>query len=86
MRIDFNPFEVQELHDLLSLVCRRAPGENEHLETALKKLRRSGKSRICRHCKSNMSRRKNRLCDPCHSYKERFGLLPPQQVLGMRAG
>lgn len=85
MRLDFNPYEVQELHDLVSLVCRRAPGENKHLETAMKKLRRAGRSKVCKHCRRNMSRRKDRICDACNSYRAFRGHLPPQEVLGKRA-
>lgn len=85
MRVDLNPDEVQELHDALALICGREPGERPHLETAMKKLRRVGRGRLCRHCGERMSRRKNRLCDACNAYGSRFGKLPPGEVLERRA-
>jgi hypothetical protein len=85
MKIDFNPDEVMEIHDVLVFVCRRAPGENKHLETALKKLRRAGSSRLCVHCRSRMSRRRDRICDACNTYRYRTGELPPHEVLTRRA-
>jgi L-asparaginase II len=81
LRIDFNPDEVMEVHDLLNLVCGRAPGANKHLETAIKKLRRAGASRVCVHCGTRMSRRKDRICDACNSYRSYKGVLPPYEVL-----
>lgn len=85
MRLDFNPHEVLELHDIVSLICRRAPGENKHLETALRKLRKAGASRMCVHCRSRISRRKDRICDACNSYRSYKGELPPHKVLTRRA-
>lgn len=40
--IEFTLDEVREVHDILSLVCRRAPGMNLHLESALGKFREVG--------------------------------------------
>lgn len=42
MRLDLNPDEIRELHDLAAFVCQRAPGQNEALERAMWKLREAG--------------------------------------------
>lgn len=85
MNVNLNVYEVQEIHDLLNLVCGRAPGMNEHLETGLRKLRRAGRSRLCQHCRVNMSQRKDRICNACNTYREFRGELPERDVLDRRA-
>lgn len=77
--------EILEIHDLIAFVLRRAGEEaNPALRSALKKLRRAGLDLRCRHCGERMTRRKDRICDPCNTYSHVYGKMPPDKVLAKR--
>lgn len=74
--------EVVETHDLLAHLIRHAKGqESPALRSMMKKLRRLGISLRCKHCDNRMARREDGICDPCHAYRDHYGLLPPPKTL-----
>lgn len=84
MRVDLTTEEVREVHDLLVFVCRRSPGTNKRLEAVIRKLGKVGSPKVCVHCRSRLSRRKDQVCDPCNTYRHDRGELPPHAVLTRR--
>ncbi len=48
--------------------------------------RGSRQENICTHCAEFFSRRRNQLCDACHSYNQKYDRLPSVKVLRQRAG
>lgn len=83
--VELTADEVVEVHDLIAFVLRRAGGDaNPALKSALKKVRKAGLELRCQHCDERMTRRDDRICDPCNVYRHVYGKLPPPKVLAKR--
>lgn len=74
--------ELVEVHDLLAFVLRR--GGNDTLESAFRKLRKAGLALRCVHCRERMTRRRDKICDACNTYRHANGELPADPVLSRR--
>lgn len=90
MKVDLTIEEVLALHELgaYSLHSSRVDISDPDvapLVSAVRKLREAGGEKFCRHCRERVSRRKDRICDPCNTYRSKYGELPPERVLERRA-
>lgn len=88
MKIDATIEEVLAAHDVLSYSLMRADRDDpdvQRLERFVGKLRKAAADKFCAHCSIRPSRRKDRICDPCNTYRAKYGELPPKETLARRA-
>lgn len=86
--VEFTPQEIGALYELGAYVIRSVPQDADHepLKAAVKKLQKAALDVLCTCCRCRLPRRADGICDPCHSYRERHGHLPPAEILAQRSG
>jgi hypothetical protein len=86
--IRFTGGELEALYELARYALRSPDSVEDpdasELRRAARKLRQAALDALCSHCKDRFSRRNNGLCDPCHTYQEKYGVLPATELLGKR--
>ena len=90
MKVDLTLDEVLALHDLAAYAFAFNRKSHEDPDTAdlrkaKAKLEKAAKAAQCKHCRERFSRRKDRICDPCNTYRSKYGRLPAHDVVARRA-